>query len=769
MIQKLLKIGGIGLLHEAIKIPVQFSRFNILYGENGRGKTTLTSILRSLETNNPADIEERKTINGQHAPEVELLVDGQCRTYKAGRWNLAGARLLVFDARFVDQNVYSGAVVEPDHRKNLHYFAIGEHGVKLAKQVDTLAQQITTATNNVNNAEAAVAEKMPDRSIGVQEFLTLDPLDNVDRTIEEKQKYINALQQSNTVAQLKLPTQLPIETISSKDVAGVLKLSFEGISKQVENLVRAHIAEAAPSEGWIELGVSRMTQKCPFCGRDNEAVPLVEAYKSYFGEEYRNHKSNIDTAIKHIRETLSSESATKLVNWVLSNSSILAQWSSFMPFDPPSLDTPKLVVTFEALRIGLEELLAAKQASPLETYDLSPTCDKLFAEYQTRMAELAEYNKQLAVLITSCERFKTRLAAGDIKDAQRDLLDAQGRRTRHTPEVMQLCTAYKQARKAKQKLVEQKDEAKRKLEEYTTTLLAKYQDTINDYITRCGGNFKITGMSTAYPGGLPRVDYCIKLFGEEIDLTNKKPNKIGFKTAMGQGDKNTLAFAFFLARLEHATDLTESTVVFDDPLSSFDSSRRQFTRAQLLRVVQKCKQLLVFTHDEDTAARLAKEAPVKALPASERTYWEFRTVGNYTELHPLDISTIAKLPYVKNREVLDKFMKQGADRKEHDSIIRAIRPCLEDILKYRFHDELRSDATLGQIIKQIRESSAPQHIHDLLPRLADLEQIDAYATQHSHGDEAPAEEIDAMELRAHVALALEIMRGLPAARAAKLP
>ena len=45
-----------------------FSSMTLIYAENGRGKTTLANLLRSLSTNNPTLIEERKRLRSGTAP-----------------------------------------------------------------------------------------------------------------------------------------------------------------------------------------------------------------------------------------------------------------------------------------------------------------------------------------------------------------------------------------------------------------------------------------------------------------------------------------------------------------------------------------------------------------------------------------------------------------------------------------------------------------------------------------------------------------------------
>ena len=74
MLQKILSIQSVGKFHNySPQGDVQLRFLNLVFGENGRGKTTLAAILRSLTTNNPNFILERKTIGSSTPIQVRIL------------------------------------------------------------------------------------------------------------------------------------------------------------------------------------------------------------------------------------------------------------------------------------------------------------------------------------------------------------------------------------------------------------------------------------------------------------------------------------------------------------------------------------------------------------------------------------------------------------------------------------------------------------------------------------------------------------------------
>jgi wobble nucleotide-excising tRNase len=112
---------------------IMLAQLTLVYAENGRGKTTLAAVLRSLATGDPIPITERRRLAAQHPPHIVLDCGGgpSPAVFENGTWNRILANMVVFDDVFVDQNVYSGLSVDAEHRQNLHELVLGAQGVAL--------------------------------------------------------------------------------------------------------------------------------------------------------------------------------------------------------------------------------------------------------------------------------------------------------------------------------------------------------------------------------------------------------------------------------------------------------------------------------------------------------------------------------------------------------------------------------------------------------------------------------------------------------------
>ena len=61
-LRKITKVQGIGKFHKGGVSGGEYGRYTLFYAGNGRGKTTLCAILRSMKTDNSTIIFDRRTL-----------------------------------------------------------------------------------------------------------------------------------------------------------------------------------------------------------------------------------------------------------------------------------------------------------------------------------------------------------------------------------------------------------------------------------------------------------------------------------------------------------------------------------------------------------------------------------------------------------------------------------------------------------------------------------------------------------------------------------
>jgi hypothetical protein len=128
-LQLLRNVGQFESVTAGAQAPL--AKLSLIYAENGRGKTTLATILRSLGTGDTTLIEERRRLGSAHAPHIVLASTGAPFTYQNGAWSVLHPDIAVFDDGFVAANVCSGIAIETAHKQNLHELILGARGVAL--------------------------------------------------------------------------------------------------------------------------------------------------------------------------------------------------------------------------------------------------------------------------------------------------------------------------------------------------------------------------------------------------------------------------------------------------------------------------------------------------------------------------------------------------------------------------------------------------------------------------------------------------------------
>lgn len=137
MLEKIVEIRSIGRFRNYVANgDVSFRRLTLVYAENGRGKTTLCAILRSLQTGQSEFVAERKTLGATDPAFVHLRINNANFQFTNGAWMGIYPDVLIFDPVFVNDNVYSGDYVEHEHKKNLYRVIVGAEGVRLAREIE---------------------------------------------------------------------------------------------------------------------------------------------------------------------------------------------------------------------------------------------------------------------------------------------------------------------------------------------------------------------------------------------------------------------------------------------------------------------------------------------------------------------------------------------------------------------------------------------------------------------------------------------------------
>ena len=293
---------------------------------------------------------------------------------------------------------------------------------------------------------------------------------------------------------------------------------------------------------------------------------------------------------------------------------------------------------------------------------------------------------------------------------------------RYTSTVDELCEKHKNLEKELNGLKDSKKKANDDLNKSAKKIIKEYQKTINRYLDKIQAGFRISDKKANLAGGQENVNYCIDINGRAIKLGDEKTPRSQhyFGNTLSAGDKRSLAFAFFLARLDRDKNLNTKIIVLDDPISSLDEPRRWWTRDEIIRICGRSKQVFVLSHNADFLHMLWTIPEVES-----KSFIVQREEKECSSLAVLDIEKATRNLYYKRYDTLSAYIA-GRPSDDRVSVASNIRPLLEENLRMRFPEEFDPKGSLGQYLEKIRMANPGDFLYVLKPDFDELDQINKF-------------------------------------------
>ena len=377
-----------------------------------------------------------------------------------------------------------------------------------------------------------------------------------------------------------------------------------------------------------------------------------------------------------------------------------------------------------------------KQANPLDVI----TLDEDFKKHQNSVQELKkafiQYNQFVETLNEKISLFKQSLPLErDIRDCKEKLHKLKTNKKRFEEATVKAVKSYNAVQKNKKKLEEEKKIAKDNLNKYCEEILSKYENSINSYLSSFNTGFSITNSKHNYRGGTPSSQYELKINNIPVGLEK-------FKTTMSAGDRSALAFAFFLASLEHDPELINKIVVLDDPFTSLDRFRRECTAQLSHKLAEKTKQVIILSHDPQFLKLVYDRHG-----STETKTLQLSKCAHGTVIAEWDIKVEMQSTYMKNYSTLLAFYRDRDGDKT--SVARAIRPFIEGWLRTHFPGHFQDDEWLGIFISKIRDANESSGLAHAKQDLEEIEAINAYSKEFHHDQNPNADSVIISEEELH--------------------
>ena len=670
----------------------------MIYGENGRGKTTLAAILRSLATNSPGLVTDRQRLGAQHPPHIVIgHAGGEC-VFQNGAWTQPLPQVAIFDDAFVSANVCSGIELQTAHRQNLHELILGEQGVALN---DALQGHVTRIEEH-NTRLRELADAIPANARGpynVDTYCSLEQDPDIDAKIQDAERRLAAARAADAIRQRPGFQEFSLPDFDLEAIDDVLDRSLAELEAAAADRVRAHIARLGRGgEAWVSDGMARIEtvseghdgEICPFCAQELGGSELIDHYRAYFSQAYEDLKLAIRQTGVRIRDTHAGDIPSAFERDIRTAVQAHEFWKEFADLPGIEIDTAAIARQWNAAREGVLEQLRAKAAAPLDRMALSPDVRQAVVDYRARIAEVAVLSGRLSAVNARLDVVKEQAQADDLSALTGDLAMLKAQKARFDPAVLPHCDAYTVEKTAKAATETLRTQARAALDQYREQIFPAYEAAINEYLRRFAASFRLGEVQSVNNRSGSSASYCVVINQQNVNVTaDQGPS---FRNTLSAGDRNTLALAFFFASLEQGPDLANKTVVIDDPMTSLDEHRTLRTREEIMALAARVRQVIVLSHSKPFLCNLWEQSD-RNLSTALRI--NRAVVGS--EISVWDVRNDSISEHDKRHELVRGYLR-AADPDKERQVATALRPILEAFMRVAYPEYFPPGTLLGPFL-----------------------------------------------------------------------
>ncbi len=709
MLKRISKIKNIGKFYDCSLGGLEFKDKTVIFGKNGDGKSTLTAILRSLMTGNNDILIGRKSFVSSGGKSIELGFEDRTSKnivykFENKKWNNNYHNIEIFDTYFIANNIYDGERIIDKNKANLYQYIIGETGKTLSNEINKLIDALKEKTRLKNEKISSYNQFGFNDYYSIDEFIALPKVEDINSKIEKLRKELQFNSQLNKL------TELSFEKPDFEKLKSILLKSFSSAHDEAQEKIQKHVIsnwkDKNHSVRFLQDGISLVKEpidksNCPFCGQDLQQVnALMKVYQVYFDEVYKNLQIELERAIAQFNNWNIENQLTKLISeakdWVV-------YFKNSKVFD-------RLKNIIENLRA---DLLPAKKK-----FDGECKKKKNNSNYNIDFSDFEKIKKYWDSISNEVDKFNViikNFCAGFESKNTKELVSELGRlgvyRDRQEKGWIDFCDEYKKNIVVGINTLKKERDAKiEELVTYSEGIFDKHKKKVNEMLKNIGADFQIDnfkGKDDRRRSDAVSCGFDIKFFNQYSVPVEGRENTPNFNNTLSQGDRGSLAFAFFLSLLFHDDCLDKKIIVFDDPVSSFDEERKRKTIQMLANIEnideKKPLQTIVLTHEKSFLSQLVREE-------------SFFSAIVY-KLEPDGVINGQKKCTMKHCNVNEEFLKKETYKylEEIKGVIDnnlpisdgpylKCRKVMEAVLKAKYYLELKEDIGQNKGLRQFIET-----------------------------------------------------------------
>jgi len=647
MIKKIKKIENLGIFSNYTwdSTLSDFKRYNIVYGWNACGKTTLSDLFNALGF---GALEK--------FPDLKYKIDSESGILQQGK--PYSRKVRVFNKDYITNNV------QLLNCKAKHIYILGEENKEIAdeialdgkeaekkqEQISKLEKNRKELENNRNKRFTDIARTISSNTSGEatrkynkrEAEAAFNHLSNKEiLSSTDIQKHNLTLRQLEKPVIMELNQPKFIFRGSESNIENALKQINKATknlcAKTVEVIIIERLKDNPDISNWVEDGIAihnkHKSTICEFC---NQTLPenRLSNLTKYFNEADKNLKDEIETLLGELKTVCSLINGIKPTDKANLYEEIQANYQLLVK----KLEEEKKKVSEEIDKIA--EVMKNKKTKTTSFVLLT-----LKTDATSLIKLIIQINNEIIKHNEKTNNFSTKK-----ESAQKAL------------EKHYLSTIYdeiKELDKNIQKIVGDVNKENEECSELNKKILAKKSklssshkacETINESIKTFLGRDEIT--------------FEVKEDGYVI----KRNGKIAKN--LSEGEKTAIALVYFTVHLQDRDfNIKESILVIDDPVSSLDANSLFQAFAFLKNSVKNAKQIFMFTHNFDFLRLLLNW--VKNIPKNKGEKGYFMILNKD--------APSGRIAYISNL---------GKDLKEHESEYHFLFKIL-----YKF----KSDGTIASV------------------------------------------------------------------------
>ena len=764
MIHKIEKLVSIGKFRNYQAAgQVNFNKLTLIYGDNGGGKTTLTSVFRSLTANKPDVVRSRVSTNHtapQAAQVTQTGIPKIFHTFGAAGWTTPLAGIEIFDIHFVNDNIYSGFDFNDEHKKQLHQFVIGAQGIAVQNQIEQNKAAKATSRQNQANIELQLTQQVGNNLTTdlITSFLAIPAAqaNGIDQQITAAEAAL-ASANANSIIQT-LQTLYPLTRITSGIDFALLITDLQSTSQAIQNaaletLFSNHCQDLTANaldgpENWLQRGFAYVESKqvaneptisCPFCKQTIDGnVEILNAYISKFNADFNALVLRLQSHSTSL-QNFNLEAAIQAINNInQTNTGRITSWATHLPItvQPPTFN---IIADEAVLRAEFQSLITSlQQKIQNPTVAVAAATATVFqTSVQIINANIDRYNQSITDYNTAITTFRAGILTA--ANAQLEVDNLKRIKKRFEAPIVALCTQLSAEKQTLRGLETAYTQLSQQQQTAATTFFSSYQTRINHYL----GNvfktlFRIDDVVHVAPQGRAtqsKIAYKLTIDGKDISFVPNQPFNV--KECLSEGDKSTIALAFFLSKLDIDSSRQDKILIFDDPLSSLDTNRRTYTIGIIKALFQQLKQVVVLSHNEFFLHEIGKDFS-GAVKNTLRITENFAAKASVIE--ECDLDSLVKNDYFKHIEALEAF-RITPDHSIKDTVLGWLRNVLEAHLRFKFYKEIRlmpGQKTFGRLVSFLDTSGVVFRDNgNRATIISNLNLINGVSWKQHHGDPNP--------------------------------